>query len=228
MKDNAVILFTRIPAPGKTKTRLQPFLTAGECCLLHRAFIRDIYHVLQKTETDCDIIACYMPEGDSAEIDALLPSAHAFLPQCGRDIGERMHNAIAQVLEKGYNRCLLIGSDLPLLRSEAVDEAFRLLESRDIVLCPTDDGGYYLIGMKEPCEKVFHLEYGVSTVFEKTLAAAALCGKTCATGASTMDIDDSEDLLRLKERLAFETPSTCPETRSVLTEFFREGGERIR
>ncbi|MCL2233366.1 MAG: TIGR04282 family arsenosugar biosynthesis glycosyltransferase [Treponema sp.] len=224
VEKNAIILFTRIPVPGKTKTRLQPFLTAGECCLLHHAFIRDIHQVLRETKTACDIIVCYTPEGDLADMETLLPAACAFLPQRGLDIGQRMHNAMCSVLEKGYSRCLLVGSDLPLLRSEALDEAFCLLENRDIVLCPTEDGGYYLIGMKEPCEEVFHLlEYGVSTVFGKTLAAAAQCGKTCAAGAGTMDVDDCEDLLRLKERLESEEASVCPETRTVLAELFRKG-----
>jgi hypothetical protein len=221
VKENAVILFTRIPVPGKTKTRLQPFLTPDECCRLQSALIRDIYQVLQGIETACDILVCHTSCGDPVELRALLPAAGVFFPQRGDGMGERMHNAIYQTLEKGYRRCLLIGSDLPLLQASAVDEAFCLLESRDVVVCPTEDGGYYLIGMKDPCEAVFRLEYGDAAVFEKTLAAAAHCGKTYAVGACTMDIDKPEDLLRLKEKLVQEDLPACPETRIFLAEFFR-------
>jgi glycosyltransferase A (GT-A) superfamily protein (DUF2064 family) len=120
----------------------------------------------------------------------------------------------------GYGRCLLIGSDVPLLRANVIDEAFCLLESRDIVLCPTDDGGYYLIGMKEPCKNVFNLdEYGISTVFEKTMAAAVLSGKTCAKGSSALDVDEPGDLFLLAEKLARERPEVCAETRKVLSRF---------
>ena len=220
MTNNAIILFTRIPVPGKTKTRLQPFLSEDECCLLHSAFLRDIFRVLREVTVPCDILVCYTPEGNLAELEALLPEADDFFPQQGQDLGEKMHNAICHVLGRGYGRCLLIGSDLPLLRAKAVEEAFYSLESRDIVLCPTEDGGYYLIGMKAPCKDIFNLKYGVSTVFEGTLELAGSLGITYAVGAATMDIDEPQDLLHLAERLEQEDMSVCPETRAALEGFF--------
>lgn len=225
MKENMVILFTRIPIPGKTKTRLQPYLSGEECCLLQKAFLRDVYRALQGLRADCDIAVCYAPKGDPDELEGLLPNAHLFFPQRGQSLGERMYDAICRMLGAGYRRCLLIGSDLPLLRAQAVEDAFALLEERDLVACPTEDGGYYLIGMKEPCgREIFDLEYGVSTVFEGLLAAAAKAGKTCAVGAPTIDIDNREDLWKLTERLSQEDPSVCRETRKILREFFRDGG----
>jgi len=225
VEESAIILFTRIPLPGKTKTRLQPFLTAEECCLLQSAFIRDIYEVLRGTKTACDIFVCYTPKGNLADLRALLPEARIFFPQQGKTLGERMSNAIRHVFDKGYNRCILTGSDLPLLHSCAVDDAFNLLEKHDIVLCPTEDGGYYLIGMKQLCEEVFRLEeYGVSSVFEKTLAAAAKCGRTCAVGHNTMDIDEKEDLVKLQKMLAADSNLECKETRIVLKEIFLKRG----
>ena len=216
MQNNAIILFTRIPVPGKTKTRLQPFLTGEECCLLQQAFLTDIYRVLRVAETPCDIVVCYNPEGNVAGLEAILPKAHIFFPQQGEGLGEKMHNAIRHVLENGYNSCLLIGSDIPLLQPTAIDDALRLLGSHDIVLCPTADGGYYLIGMNEPCEDVFRLEYGTSGVLEKTLEAAASAGKTCAIGQSTMDIDNPQDLFSLAQILAQENSPKCEATRKVL------------
>ena len=217
--DNAIILFTRIPLLGKTKTRLQPFLTDRQCCLLHRAFLRDVFHVLGEVSVPCDILVCYTPEGNLAELEDLLPGAAAFFPQQGAALGEKMHNAIRHVLCSGYKRCVLIGSDLPLLRAKAIEEAFAFLESNDIVLCPTEDGGYYLVGMKQPCEEIFNMEYGVSDVFEKTLATAKALGKTCAVGEATMDVDDPQDLLRLAERLNKEGPQVCANIRAVLGSF---------
>ena len=194
-------------------------MTGDECARLQRAFLRDVCGTLHEVETGCDIIVCYVPEGDARELEVLLPGAYAFFPQHGASLGDKMHNAISQVLAMGYCRCLLIGSDLPLLKAEIIDDAFHALENSDIILCPTEDGGYYLIGMKEPCEDLFCLEeYGISTVFEKTMTAAASAGKTCVAGAATMDVDMPQDLFRLRERLAREGPDTCRETRKALAE----------
>ena len=220
MKSNAIILFTRIPVPGETKTRLQPFLTMEECCRLQKAFIQDIHQVLGKVETACDIIISYTPKGNLEDLKTLLPKSCLFSPQKGRDIGEKMHNAILHSLEAGYKKCILIGSDIPMLKEAVLDEAFVMLDNSDIVLCPTEDGGYYLIGMKEPCEEVFRLEYGISTVFDKTLEAARAARKSCSVGECAMDIDEPCDLHRLRERLNETT--NCPKTKTVLGELYRE------
>ena len=221
MKNDVVILFTRVPVPGKVKTRLQPFLTGEECCALQRAFILDVFGVLLKTGVE--IVVSYAPDGDPAELKALLPEARAFFPQSGKALGAKMYKTIRQTLKSGYERCLLVGSDIPLLRAEMIHETFRLLDAHDIVLCPTEDGGYYLIGMNKPAEAVFHInEYGSSTVFEKTLTAAASSGLSCAVGPGTMDIDKPEDLFKLTEKLKSLSPNTCPETRKVLSKLNTE------
>ena len=220
MKENAVILFTRIPVPGKTKTRLMPLLSAKECCHLHRAFLSDIYNTVGKADLDCSIYVCYHPDGDVNELIALLPGALSYTPQVGESLGDKMHNAICDVLNNGYKKCLLIGSDVPLLKGSTISEAFNILEDSDIVICPTEDGGYYLIGMKEPCPEVFRLdEFGVSSVLEKTIAAAHGAGKSCTLGTGTFDIDEPEDLKKLVIALESESPDICKETRKTLINF---------
>jgi rSAM/selenodomain-associated transferase 2/rSAM/selenodomain-associated transferase 1 len=179
--------------------------------------------MLHEVKADFDILVCYSPEGDPGELMELLPGADSFFPQHGQSLGDKMHGAISHALGKGFERCILIGSDLPLLKGCMIREAFRLLDGNDIVLGPTEDGGYYLIGMKEPCEEAFRLEeYGVAAVFEKTVSAAAKAGKTCAKAASTMDIDEPQDLALLAARLELESPDVCPETRAVLKEMLRK------
>ena len=228
VKYDAVIVFTRVPMAGKTKTRLMPLLSGEECCLLHKAFIRDLMTVLREAcggsdvvaGCDFDIVVYYAPDGAGWELWELMPGVCEFLPQRGENLGDRMYNAICETLGAGYGRCLLVGSDLPLLEAKTISDAFRLLDSYDIVICPTEDGGYYLIGMKEPCEEVFNIEeYGVSTVLEKTLAAAARAGKMCSIGAVTMDVDDPQDLRVLAEKLAQGASGICTETRKFLLEF---------
>jgi glycosyltransferase A (GT-A) superfamily protein (DUF2064 family) len=178
-----------------------------------------MFQELKKLQASCDIFICHTTEGNLADFKALLPDAGAFFPQHGQCLGEKMHNSIRHVLEKGYGRCLLIGSDLPLIRAEAAADAFDMLGTHDVVLCPTEDGGYYLIGMKEPCEGIFQLQYGNTGVFKGTLALIEQHGKTWAAGKAAMDVDNPQDLARLAQKLKSEDTSICPNTRAVLEKF---------
>ena len=219
MNDNAIILFTRIPIPGKTKTRLKPLLTDDECCRVQRAFICDVYEMLKKGCADSDIYVCFSPEGNLDELMAITSGAKSHFPQIGADIGEKMYNALCHVLDRGYKRCLLIGSDIPQLKAVQLREAMDLLGSNDIVISPTEDGGYYLIGMKEPYNELFSLDgYGVSNVYEKTIASVKKIKKRCAVGTKLMDVDEPEDLFRLAEMLKSESLEVCVNTRKVLDE----------
>ena len=226
MKNDAVVLFTRIPVAGKTKTRLRPLLSDEQCCEIQRSFITDVYAMLQNELTNCDVFVCFSPEGNLDELVSITKNAKAHFPQFGKDLGEKMHNALCHVFEEGYKRCLLMGSDIPQLKAEQINEALDLLNSSDIVLCPTEDGGYYLVGMKEPCAKLFMLEeYGFSNVFEETIAAAKCAGKSCAVGTALADIDEPDDLYRLAEDLRNEDSKCCPETRKTLNAILPERGE---
>lgn len=218
MSENAVILFTRIPVAGKTKTRLMPLLTGDECKYLHIAFLRDIFFVLHSSKFNCDIIVCYLPDGDVNELHKILPDGDVYIPQRGETLGDRMYNAFCDVFDMGYERCLLIGSDIPLLNKSIVNNAFKTLDCNDIVICPTTDGGYYLIGMKYPCKSLFNLdEYGISSVLKKTISASEKAGKTLGFGEVIPDIDDSNDLIDLAYVLMQKNPDTAPETRRFLS-----------
>jgi len=217
MNDNVAILFTRIPVPGRTKTRLMPFLDGEECAKLHSAFLSDIYNQLKESIHDFDIAIFYAPDGNVGELIALLPGAVAYVRQYGDSLGDKMHNAISEMLAGGYKKCILLGSDIPLLSADVIDKSFARLTDNDIVLCPTEDGGYYLVGMKQPCFEIFDLDtFGVSSVLERTLAAANEAGKKVSIGSVTMDIDEPEDLRRLAGHLENESADICRETRKVL------------
>jgi len=220
LKDNAVILFTRIPIIGKTKTRLQPFLTAEQCCLLHKAFLADIHKTLQQINSEFDLIVFYTPNGDIRELKGLLLSAVSFLPQLGNNLGEKMDNAIKDVLTLGYKKCLLIGSDIPQLESDTIIESFKMLDQSDIVICPTEDGGYYLIGSKCPCGEIFELdEFGTFSVFENTLDKLKSSDKSYAIGKTALDIDEPSDFKKLAKLLKSESADICVHTRQAIQNF---------
>lgn len=221
MKDRAIILFTRIPIPGQTKTRLQPFLSGDECCILQEAFINDIYTMIKSI--GIDIFLCYTPLGDIDKLKTIITDDISFIPQRGDTLGEKMYNAISDVLNFGYDSCVLIGSDIPLIESEHIKKAFSLLLYSDMVISPTEDGGYYLIGMKEVCKDIFTIEYGNNSVMEETCNVMKNIGKSYRIGTSNFDIDEKEDLFKLMDILKNDKSNKCKQTKRALNIIFGDG-----
>ena len=192
----ALICFTRPPVPGRTKARLMPLLSGEECAALHTAFLRDIAAVCGRV--DADLYVAYAPEGDWGILRELFPAALDLFPQDGEGLGERMHRALSRVLALGYEACVLIGSDLPELTEGHLAAAFAALEEADASLGPTEDGGYYLVGLKKPCRALFAGQaYGHESVYENALAAIRGAGLRFRPAPPCRDVDVPEDLCRL-------------------------------
>ncbi len=195
MSKNALILFTRIPVPGRVKTRMVPFLSEMECAALQKAMIFDVAHTLSALESD--LFVFYSDEGPVELLDGL-PEKARLHPQDGADLGERMYNALDKVLSLGYEKCLLLGSVLPFLNGEDVEKAGRILEENDIVFCPSPDGGYWLVGMHTPFRPVFQRQkYGTGSVLEDALDLCARHGLRVGVGPVWRDLDTPEDLADL-------------------------------
>lgn len=195
----AVILFTREPVPGKTKTRLMPYLNGKQCADLHECFIKDLFCELKKA--DAELIVAYTG-GKPERLRRVFGDKVPFIEQRGSNIGDKMKNAIADVLAEGYDRVVLTGTDIPEMKHETVDEALSMLDDADVVICPTEDGGYYLIGMSKVCHEAFDVSnYGVSTVFDETVDSLNRSGLTVAAGECYSDIDTPEDLAEFRRRI---------------------------
>lgn len=192
---NALICFTRVPKPGVTKTRLLPVLKPEQCADLHWAFLRDLAELYKKT--DAHLFVAYVPDPDWEQLKSVFPPA-GYIPQKGNDLGEKMYRAIRKVLDLGYESVILTGADLPLMTVDHLNSGFAALEENDVVIGPTSDGGYYMIGMKKPSRDVFRVEgYGGSSVFENTVAAAKNAELTVGFANSCDDVDTPEDLWNL-------------------------------
>lgn len=200
---NAVILFTRVPHPGQTKTRLLPILQPEQCADLHWAFLKDLAEVYR--QVDAHLFVAYTPDPDWELLKSVFPRA-GYLAQKGNDLGEKMYRCLRKVLALDYESVILTGSDLPGMTAAHLESGFAVLEETDIAIGPTSDGGYYLIGMKRPCREAFRIEgYGGATVFEKTVAAAKNAGLTVGLAMTCDDVDTPEDLKNLAE-------TVCPDS----------------
>jgi rSAM/selenodomain-associated transferase 1 len=135
--------------------------------------------------------------------------------QRGAELGARMHDAFARLLAGGAERVIMIGADVPHLPSATIDAAFAALAVCDVVLTPTRDGGYCLIGMRRPRDVFSGIAMGTANVLADTLARAATLGLSTRVLDETFDVDELEDLRDLAALIAAGTVE-LPHTATVL------------
>lgn len=187
----AVVVMSKIPVPGQTKTRLQAKLLAEECAFFHRACLRDILQIVHST----GIPAYLYWAGEYGKNGEFYAKHFCQRQQQGNNLGERMSNIMEEVLAE-HDAVIILGSDIPEVTREDLEEAFTMLLSSDIVLGPAADGGYYLLGLKKPCPELFsHIPWGTSTVLRKTIEALNGKNLMCSFLEKKRDIDEWEDLV---------------------------------
>ena len=191
----AIICFTRVPRPGQTKTRLMPRLSGAQCAGLHWAFLRDLSEIY--ASLDAALLVAHTPDPAWEELKTVFPDAF-FFPQEGNDLGAKMNHALNLALSMGYEKCILTGSDLPLMTAEHLLSGFEALDKATVTLGPTSDGGYYLVGVKEESPFLFENQtYGSGNVLENTVTAIHAAGKTYCPALCCDDVDTPEDLQKL-------------------------------
>lgn len=197
MSKNGLIIFTRIPEAGKTKTRLQSKLSKEECANLHKCFLKDIYDIFVNLN-DIDIIICHTEEGDLNILKNIFYKENLYIKQYGNNLNEKMYNAIKEVLSLKYDKCVLIGTDIPEINEDDIINAFNLLNNNDFVFGASYDGGYYLVGMKEANDIIFKSGSGnlkdIINIVEANNLKYGLTNKK-------HDIDEYEDLIDLSNRI---------------------------
>ena len=197
--DNALILFARDPILGKVKTRLSPFLADDVILNLYTCFLQDSLDNIGKVE-NVDRFVGVAPSNESGFFTGTLGSDIRMFVQGGESLGDKMRRAIQDRFAEGYERVVIIGSDSPSL---PVPYLYRALGSeKDMVLGPSTDGGYYLIGMRGKVVEVFKdVTWGTETVLQET------CERLVKNGASLellpvwYDVDTPEDLKFFKTHL---------------------------
>ena len=193
--EGALIIFAKAPIPGQVKTRLCPPLTPDEAASLHGSMVMDIAEQTRGIPNLHRFLAC-MPSSDHAFFQAL--AARYCLTLCeqvGDDLGCRMDHALTESLKNGYQYALVVGTDIPALSSETYKKAISVLKTEDIVIGPTNDGGYYLIGLKRPTPEIFFgIPWSTENVFALTQEKAQVLGRTVGLIDFERDIDTFKDI----------------------------------
>lgn len=216
----ALAIMTKVPVPGKVKTRLSPPLTPEQAAELNICFLRDIsMSILRATKMSPAHGVGVFTGGPARAYENILPKQFLFIPQRGDGFGERLIFAAEDLFAAGFASVCLINSDSPTVPAENFAEAaLELADPRDrVVLGPSTDGGYYLIGLKQMQRRLFEdIDWSTERVAQQARERAAELGLKVHELATGHDIDDYQSLTRLRDDLARSTSSIAPATREFL------------
>ena len=192
----ALAVMAKAPKAGRVKTRLSPPLTLEQTAALNIQFLRDTTENIATIPGAAGLIS-YTPVGDEALFDGLLPETFALVPQRGDGFGERLLAAAEDILAIGYGSVCLIDSDSPTVPAAAFYRAVEALRAPGdrIVLGPSDDGGYYLIGLKQAHAAPFErIAWSTGSVYAETVARCSEAGLEVVTLPTWYDVDDAATL----------------------------------
>jgi rSAM/selenodomain-associated transferase 1 len=221
-----LLLYTKWPELGNVKTRLAADIGDKHAVGLYRCFILDMLAVL--TQNPQPVYICYTPADTEANFRHWLGPAYHYLPQYGADLGDRMQRSFHHVFQCGVQSACLIGSDLPALPSEYVNEAFTRLHQHDSVIGRADDGGYYLIGFRRETffPEIFQgIPWSQPTVYQATLAKYRQRGTRFFPLFSWVDIVYVQEMghwFRLYLNVEYRAPSTVAYIRCHLDGLTRD------
>ena len=225
----ALAIMTKAPRAGTVKTRLQPPLTAEEAAQINVCFLRDIAAAIVSTGGESKGVGVFTPVGCEKDYMNILPSDFVLIPQRGDSFGERLMNAATDLLRVGFESCCLINSDSPTVTADAFRQAMVKLQGADnrIVLGPSDDGGYYLIGIRKAYRRLFEdIDWSTERVFAQTLDRARDLTLNVHVLPKFYDIDDATTLRRLcGELLGEKSDDVAPATKEFLTKLIAGDGQ---
>lgn len=218
----AVTIMAKAPRKGEVKTRLCPPFTTTEAAELYRCFLLDKIEQVRSLKAASPAIS-YTPVEGKAYFEELAPG-FVLIPQQGPDLGSRLANGFDQLFAQGYTGALAIDSDTPTLPTDFLEQALDLLAipSTDLVLGPSDDGGYYLIGLRQLHRELFEgMAWSTHHVMPETIKRAEAKGLKVETLPVWFDVDTPDDVERLRVSLRTSPVNAARHTR----QFFKERAE---
>jgi hypothetical protein len=212
------------PLAGKTKTRLCPPLSYLQAAALYEALMLDTF-TLAAGLPGIDLAVAITPQGSRPYFAAVSPANALLLEVEGQDIGDCLEITLARLLRMGYRKALALNSDGPSLPPTYLLQAVCCLDEQDLVIGPSQDGGYYLIGMKAPAPGLFQdIAWSTGRVLSQTLERVADLGLSVALTPAWYDIDTPVDLARLQAELKQLPPDRLTYTRRFFADFEQPAG----
>ncbi len=219
----ALVIMARFPEAGAVKRRLARDLGADRTLLLYRAFLADLEGKFGSRRRP--LLWFYTPA--ASPFATLFGGKTDCRAQSGESLQERLRGVFDALFGEGYRRVAAMGADCPHLAPAQVEAAFEGLRHHDVVLVPSDDGGYNLIGLRCPADLFTGVALGTDTALRETVDRARSLGLSCFCLPPSFDVDTIDDLRRLHEFLS-ETDDPLPRTREALSRIFGDGRQGKR
>jgi rSAM/selenodomain-associated transferase 1 len=207
----------KAPRAGAVKTRLVPPLTGAEAASLASSFARDTVESVRRVAREA--VVAYAPDDGRDALEAVLGGEGLlWFAQRGEDLGARIESAASFAFGLVRGPVVVVGTDSPTMPPSFVERAFASLSAgeSDVALGPTEDGGYFLVGLREPFEGLFrNVEWSTPRVYGQTASNASRLGLRVLELPRWYDVDTGADLLRLRDELLSDeeararAPHTC-------------------
>jgi len=196
-KEKAIIVFARLPVEGKVKTRLAKDIGNKNAASFYNVCADHILSEVRKVkESGVGLFLFYSDKNEDGDIKNWVGDDFYFHSQLGDDLGTRMLNAFRLVFKEGYKKIIIVGTDVPDIDSALLLNAFNELNENEFVIGPSEDGGYYLLGMKTLTVDVFEdMKWGKETVFDSTIEKLDNKKARYKILRKLVDIDTKQDLL---------------------------------
>ena len=197
-----IVVMAKAPRADDVKIRLIPPLTKQQAATLAACFIRDT--VLNAKQLVDDVMIAYFPSNARTDLEAIFPSGVLWFEQQGSNLGERLESVATHVSGLGFRPFIIMGSDSPTLPVALLEEALEaLLYGRaDVSLGPTEDGGYYLVGLNVIVTGLFkNINWSTPFAYGQTVANAASLNLRLHASPTWYDIDTPTDLSRLRDEI---------------------------
>ncbi|MGM0418158.1 MAG: TIGR04282 family arsenosugar biosynthesis glycosyltransferase [Thermodesulfobacteriota bacterium] len=193
MENNCIFLFMKPPVPGLVKTRLAKDLGNEKACIVYKSIAEKTLKEIKKTGVNFEVH--FFPENGLNKIRSWLGSDIKTVAQQGKDLGDKMKNAFSCGFEKGYEKIIILGSDIPEINCEIINKAFKNIDNKPVI-GPCEDGGYYLIGFDAYSfdESFFtEIKWSSALVFDQTVKKMSDLNLCPAFLQTLNDIDDIND-----------------------------------
>ncbi len=195
MQDHdTVITFCKYPTETKVKTRIAETLGNKFAASIYKIFAEHTFRELLKTETVVPYLF-FTEKNDKEKIEKWSGNKFILELQEGNDLGNRMYNAFKKVINKGSKKTIVIGTDIPDMSSNIIRNAMYALDNSDVVIGPSNDGGYYLLGMKKLYKNLFSgIEWSSESVLSLTLKKINTLNLSYTMLPELIDVDTEDDL----------------------------------
>jgi rSAM/selenodomain-associated transferase 1 len=194
MSDRALVVFVKLPAPGVVKTRLAGAVGPAAAAELYRALAEHVLASTTPAPGEYERLVFFDPPQEADRMRAWLTGVR-LLAQSAGDLGTRMSDAVARAFARGASRVAVVGTDAPGLARDTVVAALDALDAADVAIGPTEDGGYYLLAMRQPRPELFAgMAWSTPSVATDTRARAAAAGLVVHELPVLRDVDTIEDV----------------------------------